>query len=351
MLATLPEPIAAIMLSSCYSLIIHLSLVMLFFMIFLTTLPVFADYEPSSMINISVENDVGSIGGPGTDHGYTQGLKFSYVATTEHQPTFLNFMTHDSLAKTNLGFGVSQKLFTPAGIDNSNLIQDDRPYAAWLAADVFYHFQSEHQSQLIALSLGIIGPEALGENMQNSYHKATNYMLAEGWHHQLATEPTAEISYQQRNRFYEFNKSEHNKTFDAITLVGGDIGNVLIDGYFGAMVRYGYNVPTDLGPTRPSLLNGERFLSENTQIEDRFYFYSFAAARVIGVGRNIFLDGNTFKSSHRVKKRLAVLENEIGVSLNYNNLNLTWRFVTATPEFEEKNEHKSFASISLSYRQ
>ncbi|MBC7457377.1 MAG: lipid A deacylase LpxR family protein [Bdellovibrionaceae bacterium] len=301
------------------------------------------------MMNISVENDVGTIGGPGTDHDYTQGLKFSYTATIDKDPDWATLFTADTITQKNIGFGLSQKLFTPNGIDNSKLVENDRPYAGWLALETFYHFQNEHRSHLIALSVGIIGPEAGGENIQNAYHKATNYKLAEGWHHQLATEPTLELSYQQRLRFFEFNHTADNKVFDTMAIYGGDLGNVLIDGYIGAMIRYGLFLPHDLGPTRPSLLNGERFISADDANENSFYIYTFAAARMIGVGRNIFLDGNTFKSSHRVTKKSFVVENEVGLSANYKKMNLTWRFVTISPEFEERNEYHNFASISLSY--
>ena len=321
---------------------------MKFLICLLLAVPSFAQAQPASMMNISIENDVNSIGGAGTDHDYTQGLKISYTKTVDKNPEWATLFT-DETTQTNLGFGISQKLFTPNGIEFSNLIADDRPYAAWLALETFYHFLNEDSSHLIALSVGIIGPEAAGKNIQNWYHKATNYKLAEGWHHQLATEPTLELSYQQRLRFFEFNRGPENKVFDTMAIYGGNVGNVFIDGYIGAMTRLGYSLPNDLGPTRPSMLSGERFITKDEKNENKFYFYTFAGARIIGVGRNIFLDGNTFKSSHRVKKKPVVVENEMGVSANYKKMNFTWRFVTLTPEFEERSEYHNFASISISY--
>lgn len=322
---------------------------MIFILFFILALPAMTNAAPTTLLSIAVENDVNSIGGPGTDHDYTQGLKISSTTTIEKNPGWVTFFTEDILTQTNLGFGLSQKIFTPNGIDNNQLIENDRPYAGWLALETFYHFQNEHQSHMIALSIGIIGPEAGGENMQNSYHRATNYKLAEGWQHQLATEPTLEFSYQKRQRFFELHSTAENKIFDAMTIYGGDLGNVLIDGYVGAMTRFGLFLPQDSGPTRPSLLNGERFISKDEATQNKFYFYTFAAARVIGIGRNIFLDGNTFKSSHRVKKKSVVVENELGLAANYKKVNFTWRFVTTSPEFEERNEYHNFASISLSY--
>lgn len=316
---------------------------------FLIALPTFAESSPTTMWTVSVENDVNSIGGPGTDHDYTQGMKFSYTTTVDKNPTWATLFTEEGLTQTNLGFGLSQKIYTPNGIEFDQLLIKDRPFAGWLAFETFYHFQNEHHSHLIALSVGIIGPEAGAENIQNAYHRATNYRLAKGWHNQLATEPTLELSYHQRLRFFEFNSTPENKIFDMMAVYGGDLGNVLIDGYIGAMARFGSNVPHDLGPARPSMLYGERFITNDEAKEDKFYIYTFAAARAIGVGRNIFLDGNTFKSSHSVKKKSAIFENEVGLSANYKKTNFTWRFVTISPEFEERSEYHNFASISLSY--
>jgi lipid A 3-O-deacylase len=320
---------------------------MIFFVFLFLTIPAFSESQPTKVWTVAVENDVNSIGGAGTDHDYTQGMKFSYTTTVDQNPTWATFFTEEDVTQTNLGFGLSQKIYTPNGIEFDQLLINDRPFAGWLAFETFYHFQNEHRSHLIALSLGIIGPEAGAENIQNAYHRATNYRLAKGWHNQLATEPTLELSYHQRLRFFEFNSTPDNKVFDTMVLYGGDFGNVLIDGYIGAMARFGAHVPHDLGPTRPSLLNGERFVTKDD--EKLLYFYSFVSARVIGVGRNIFLDGNTFKSSHHVNKKSLVTENEVGLSANYKKINLTWRFVTISPEFEERSEYHNFASVSLSY--
>lgn len=315
---------------------------MKFIVLLFLTVPAFSETLPTTMWTLAVENDVNSIGGPGTDHDYTQGMKFSFTTTISQTPTWATLFTEDKSTQTNLGFGLSQKMYTPNGIEYSQLLTDDRPYAGWLALESFYHFQNEHRSHLIAVNIGIIGPEAGAENVQNAYHRATNYRLAKGWPHQLDTEPTLEISYQQRLRFFET-----YKVFDTIAIYGGDLGNVLIDGYAGAMARFGINLPNDYGPTRPSLLNGERFITKED--ENLLYFYAFAAARVIGVARNIFLDGNTFKSSHHVKKKSFMIENELGLAANYKKMNFTWRFVTTSPEFEERSEYHNFASISLSY--
>jgi hypothetical protein len=65
---------------------------MIFLALLLLSTSAFAETQPLSMANVSVENDVHWIGGPGTDHGYSQGLKFSHYRRKLIKPTRSNFL-------------------------------------------------------------------------------------------------------------------------------------------------------------------------------------------------------------------------------------------------------------------
>lgn len=115
------------------------------------------------------------------------------------------------------------------------------------------------------------------------------------------------------------------------------------------MIRLGNILPDDFGPARPSMTNGDNFVTPISNLEPRTSFYVFAAAQGYGIGRNIFLDGNTFRHSHRVKKYPFVLETEFGVVGHYKSWNASWRFVSRSPEFEQRSVVNSFASVSIGY--
>jgi lipid A 3-O-deacylase len=172
---------------------------------------------------------------------------------------------------------------------------------------------------------------------------------AEGWGNQLGTEPTLQLSYQQKIKFFELQHENGDKFIDAIPFFGGGFGNVSMDAHLGGMIRLGSHLPRDFGPTRPSLMDGDNFVTPIAAGVPESNVYVFAAGRGVAVIRNIFLDGNTFRSSHRVKKYPFFLETEFGAVGVYKQWSLAWRFVTRSPEFEERSVVNSFASISMTY--
>ena len=225
---------------------------------------------------------------------------------------------------------------------------DDRPYAAWLYAGFSAQFQNQAQSHAVELDIGIIGPEALGNPVQNGFHRGIGIPEAQGWDHQMATEPTVQVSYQQRLRFLEL-KMADRKYVDVVPFFGGGIGNVFIDAHAGGMIRLGTLLDEDLGPARPSMANGDNFVNPNVNVEKRTSIYVFASGQGIAIARNVFLDGNTFRGSHRVTKYPFIIETEFGVVGHYHNWSGSWRFVSRSPEFEQRSKINSFASISLGY--
>lgn len=307
-------------------------------------------------IHLYIENDSRNIGGPGSDNAYSSGLKLSYIAAEDKVPIWAEeaMQRSDEIrkilygAKSNFGLSLGHQIYTPNNTQRSDLIEDDRPYAAWLYVGFSAHFQSSAQSHSLEFDLGVIGPEAGGKLVQNSFHDAIRTYHAEGWEHQLATEPTIQVAYQQRLRFIEF-KIEDQKYVDVIPFFGGGVGNVSIDAHVGGMVRLGNLLSDDFGPARPSMTNGDNFVTPISHQSIRTSFYVFAAAQGYGVIRNIFLDGNTFRESHRVKKYPFVFETEFGAVGHYKNWSGSWRFVSRSPEFEQRSVVNSFACISIGY--
>lgn len=307
-------------------------------------------------IHLYVENDSRNIGGPGSDNAYSSGLKLSYIAAEDKVPGWAQeAMTRSKTlrealdsSKSNFGLSIGHQMYTPNDIRRTDLIIDDRPYAAWLYVGFSAHFQNSAQSHALELDVGIIGAEAVGSEVQNKFHRAIGTYEAEGWANQLATEPTLQLSYQQRLHFLEVKMNE-KKYFDIIPFFGGGVGNVSIDAHVGGMIRLGNLLSDDLGPARPSMTNGDNFVSPISDGMPKTSFYFFTSGQGIAIARNIFLDGNSFRSSHHVKKYPFVLETEFGFVGHYRQWSGSWRFVTRSPEFEQKSVVNSFASISLGY--
>lgn len=308
-------------------------------------------------LTLYVENDTRYLGGPGSDNSYSNGLKLSYISADNHVPgwadPFLNSSQtlRDALknSQSNFSLSLGHQIYTPNDTGTELLVVDDRPYAAWLYVGLGAHFKDQLRSHALELNLGVIGPEAVGEPVQNNYHRLIGIRTAKGWKNQLQTEPTLQLSYQQRQRFLDFSNEKYGQYFDLIPFFGASVGNVAVNAYGGAMVRLGTNLPDDFGPSRASSFEGDSFVEPLENKDSRISLYAFAGGRGVGVAHNIFLDGNNFRDSHKVSKRNFLIETELGFALGIRPWTLVWRFVSRSPEFRERSNVNSFASVSLTY--
>lgn len=92
---------------------------------------------------------------------------------------------------------------------------------------------------------------------------------------------------------------------------------------------------------RPSLPGAE--LYEDAGIKG----YVFAAGEVRAVARSIFLDGNTFTSSHSVEKQPVVFDAQAGLALMIDHLQITFTNIFRTREFNEQPRPDDFGAVSI----
>jgi lipid A 3-O-deacylase len=311
-----------------------------------------------SMFTFQIENDSSKIGGPGSDRAYTSGFKLSYGYADDRPPRWApylfdwsNFLKKDALAsQTNYVFSFAQKLYTPDNTQQVALIPNDQPYAGWLYAGFGTNLKRGDHGHSIELDVGVIGPIALGEQTQNTIHKIIGDQTAKGWNNQLRNEPALEISYQQRGRFFKIERSG-GTIFDTIPYWGIALGNVLDAAQVGGLIRFGYHLPADLGPSRPSTLGSDAYLNprRNDRKNNKVALFGFAGISGSGVAHNIFLDGNTFVSSPHVTRIPFVYDIEEGIGMRLYDWYVSWKYVVRSPEFKEMNRRNAFASLQLTY--
>ncbi len=304
-----------------------------------------------------IENDSRNVGGPGTDESYSNGFRFSYVYAQGRVPAWAPIFQRakpkmrETLERspTNFGISVAHQIFTPDDTQTTTLIEKDRPYAGYLSVGFSATLQIEDTCELLAVDVGTIGPAAMGPKIQNGFHRVLGVPDAEGWDNQLKNEPTLQLSYQRRERLYEL-RVRNSKNADVIPFAGVGLGNVLVGAHIGLIARAGVNVPDDFGPSRPSATDGDAFTAPREEAAMKGWgLYAFGGVRGNAVAHNLFLDGNTFQSSHSVTRNTWVGEVESGFGVQYDKMSLVWRYVTRTPEFTENTRTDSFASISISY--
>ena len=298
----------------------------------------------------------------GTDEHYTNGFKLSVLSTD------LRSFTDDSVPAPvrglsrllgglisddkpyKLGLSLGQNIYTPQDTATPLYQPDDRPYAAWLYLGVA--FQVYHPPATVGgtarldvfeVTAGMVGPAALGQEVQNGFHDLIGAEHAQGWDNQIHNEPGLNLVYERKYRF---------STADARTGWGADfiphaglsLGNVSTYANAGFELRAGYRLPADFGSNliRPS---GD----SNSLRRAPFNIFLFAAADGRAVLRDITLDGNTFEDSPSIDKKPLVADLYAGLGFGTASWQLTYAQAYRTIEFQGQDERSVFGSISVSF--
>jgi lipid A 3-O-deacylase len=294
----------------------------------------------------------------GNDRHYTNGIVLSYTtgplseksiwnAPTRWlgESTFLfrpqTVETDDRLEWIILG----QSIFTPQNHSARDPSLNDRPYAGWLYTGLDF-IQDVDAQQLTSLEFlgGIVGPWALGQQVQNSVHSLFGFHTVRGWNFQLGNEFGFTASWERKWRF----NHELGQGYSCEIIPDGGItgGNVFTYAEAGFLARIGSGLKADWGPEmiRPGY-SGTSYFSGN-RAGVRFGWDFFVGTQARAVAWNIFLDGNTFQNSRSVVKEPVVADLIIGAELfSMGGFRFGFSLVTRTPEFRKQTGLDNFGSF------
>ncbi|WP_292882969.1 lipid A deacylase LpxR family protein [Nisaea sp.] len=311
-------------------------------------LPVLAEEKKERVtgaFNFTIENDMVN----GTDRNYTNGAALQYTDTLNRVPWSVRAAAApfvDPDADIRVTYQLGQNLYTPQDIERKIPDPNDRPYGAWLYGAVGVLADTEDTVTSLQLSLGVVGPAALGEPVQSFVHSAIDTREPRGWDSQIKNEPALLLTF-ERKWNEKLLGAPYGYQIDAAPYVGGALGNVFTHINGGMMLRFGKDLPTgDYGPPRiqPSTPGSGYF-----EPADDFGWYLFAGIEGRLVGRNIFLDGNTFTDSPSVDKRVMVGDFTYGIVFNVGRARISLTQVVRTPEFSGDDDFSTFGSLGVTY--
>ncbi|HEX2861312.1 MAG TPA: lipid A deacylase LpxR family protein [Lacunisphaera sp.] len=315
--------------------------------------PLIGFHFKRSTLTIVSENDKYFAG---TDRHYTNGFKLTWLGETDLNQSrqfiqlaarLIPWMDPEHVDwRYKVGATLGQNSYTPSNTDTPALIPTDRPYASWLYGSILLHAQRDNQLRLVEISAGVVGPSALGEFTQNAWHDVINVPHANGWGNQLRDEPGLQLSWERRYRQWAWKTGPGLvPDVDVILRHRVTLGNISTHLAGGFVVRLGWQAPEDFGPDliRPGGGN-----MANDALPARFggYFYASTEARL--VGRDIFLDGNTWKDSHSVPKRELVADLNVGFVLHWPSFQIAYTQNYRTKEFYGQLRRDVFGSLGFS---
>jgi hypothetical protein len=303
--------------------------------------------DPDSIVTVQVENDALSV--PGTDELYTSGIRLGYVAPTGDLPSFLSQFGHQIYGDgtQRLEFDLQQMIFTPTDTQAYDPNPHDMPYSAQLALHTSLVQDTDAYRSIAQVSIGLIGPDALGQSVQNGFHEIIGDTPNRGWRYQLHNEPTLDFlgSRIWRDNIASFD--DGNFGVQALPEVTAQVGNTEIYAQAGGIVRFGQGLDSDYGPSliQPGITGSDAYTPTS-----RFAWYIFGGAVGRLVAHDICIQGNDFQSSRSVGLIPLQGDAEIGGAVILYGFRLTATEVFTTPQFAGSAPAFQYGSVAISGR-
>ena len=191
-----------------------------------------------SEIQIFIEND--SFGS--SDQYYTNGIKIGGGIPADKVSKFFTRPPNALLdaitdgASNHFGLFIGQNMYTPRDITVAAPQPNDRPWAAWLYIGAVAQSVKDDRLHTVEFDLGIIGPPALGRQVQTASHKLVDAPEPQGWGNQIRTEPGFLLTYLHKRRYGD------SSGLQLVPHVGASIGTIATFARAGALLRAGQNI-------------------------------------------------------------------------------------------------------------
>jgi lipid A 3-O-deacylase len=303
--------------------------------------------DTASIWTLQGENASISAGTP-TDRFYTNGLRLGWTSPDGTVPGFLVNLGHTLWGdgQQRVAFDLSQQIYTPA--DTQLVIPDphDRPYAGLLLGNFSLLSDTDDSRSVLSLSLGLVGPAAGGEWLQNGFHNLIGQETNKGWGSQIQNTPAVELLHERTWRL-PIGTLGGLET-DALPSLTVALGNLRTYLQTGISFRIGQGLGSDFGVprVRPGQSGGDAYTPTRP-----FAWYFFGGADGQAVAYDLLLQSNPFRSGPHVSPVWDVGELQTGFAIMAYGMRLTLAYVIQTQEFQgQTGGLHQFGSASISFR-
>ena len=161
-------------------------------------MPIFAQAD-DSVLSIRHEND----GMASSDDGhFTSGFELNWAFEPDAQSWTQRLATAlpESIIENAdmASFRLVHQIYTPNDIEQSRLIEDDRPYAGIVygGLSLYDNVPMGHWRQAtdLHLDIGLVGPSSLADSIQREVHRITDSERPNGWNNQLGDEAIVNVA-------------------------------------------------------------------------------------------------------------------------------------------------------------
>jgi len=203
----------------------------------------------------------------------------------------------DPGARTARVLTIGQVIFTPRFPGTPAPQPLDRPYAAALYGGVAAVVHGARTRQTLELRLGVVGPAALGEPVQNTLHALLGQQEVVGWGWQVRAQPLAQLDWSRLARH-----ATPVRDLEWVTRTSVRLGTPVTEAGVGMLLRFGH-LPA--GPAWP----GEMVLPQAGAVGA---WHLYGGAELRAVGRNRLVDGETYHYVSQVRREPWVADLLLG---------------------------------------
>ena len=304
--------------------------------------------QPGSTWTIQGENDKISTTQGGSDRFYSNGLRLGWTSGTDMVPQAVadaaRVVWGDGIVR--ISFNLTHQIFTP--IDTARVVPDprDRPLAGYVAGTFSVLHDTERSRTVAAVTVGMIGPLALGRQVQNGFHELIRVPINRGWGAQMPNEPQIELLGERTWRIPLLRAGG----LETDMLPSATIGVGTARDYLqtGVILRLGQGLDQDFGVARirPGLTGGDAFVAA-----PGVAWYVFAGVSGQVVARDAFLDGLLFQNTAHVRRNWLVGAMEAGVGVIWAGVRLTYTQTWQTQAFRgQRGGLFNYGSLAASVR-
>jgi hypothetical protein len=286
---------------------------------------------PSSVWVVSLTEENDKFAPKNKDRYYTQGLKLAF-----------NRGDHSF-------FSVTQEINTPSDTSNPNPSLDDMPYSGalyfgWGYGKILDRGGRKDCFFSVEGKLGVIGPSAGGETIQNKFHDLIGTAPAAGWGTQIPDEVLVNVDAEFRRRF-DLDASGHGYR-DLIARAAVELGTMRSEFLVGAQFRWGVNLDKSWGHSYIRHSNGyDPVATLRAEAKPNFSYWAFADTQLEVVVRNYATDGTNFKESRGVTRSPIVLQCAVGTTFQVYSCSATYFIAMRTKEFETQDGVHFFGGL------
>jgi hypothetical protein len=224
---------------------------------------------------------------------------------------------------------IAQQIYTPRH-DSPQPVLGDRPYAAWLSSTARVQRLSESTLQTFGVQAGIIGPPALGEEVQNAVHRLLHNRLEIGWPRQLPTRAGVNGDYELDHAF-RYGADGAASRFVAIR-AGATLGNLRRAARAGLTLHHGFGSVEPWNASAPLVNRPGRF-------------YVTAGLTESNIEHDTFIEG---VRGYAGAARLSwVDEWSAGFGMRSRRFGLEYRYVSTGREYRAEPGRHAFGALTM----